>query len=162
MMVVSNAGPLIALAQIGQLDLLRLLYGQVHIPQAVYLEATIAGRIYPDTTEIVTMNWVLIDQVSDQTAVELLRERLDAGESEAIILAIELHADILLIDEARGRRVAEVRGLNKTGTIGSLILAKKSGLIQTVTPLLDQLLAGGFRMGKDLYQIARSLGNESN
>ena len=162
MIVVTNAGPLIALAQIGQFDILRLLYGQVHIPPGVCDEVNAVGPDCPGAAEMVAANWVHIVRVSDPMAVELLRDRLDKGESEAIVLAIELRADLLLIDEARGRRVAEARGLNKTGTIGTLILAKRSGLIQGVTPLLDQLLARGFRMGEDLYQIARSLADESN
>ncbi len=162
MIVVTNAGPLIALAQIGQFDLLRLLYGQVHIPPSVRDEVNAVGPDCPGAVETVTANWVHVVRISDTMAVELLRDRLDEGESEAIVLAIELHADLLLIDEARGRRIAESRGLNKTGTIGTLILAKKSGLIPGVTPLLDQLLARGFRMGKDLYQVARSIAEESN
>jgi predicted nucleic acid-binding protein len=159
--VVANAGPLIALARIDHLSLLPDLYGQVSIPPAVQREITNFGPQRPGAAEIKKVSWVKVVEIQDTIALRLLRERLDLGESEAIVLALEMEADLLLIDEARGRRVAEARGLNKTGTIGTLILAKKRGLIPAITPLLDNLIASGFHMSPNLYQTAQSLANES-
>jgi hypothetical protein len=160
MIVVANAGPLIALARIGQLDLLQSLYIRLHIPPAVRDEMVRSGRGRPGAESVCTASWIDTVDVRDVTAVQLLRERLDAGESEAIVLSIELEADLLLIDELRGRRVAEARGLNKTGTLGTLIAAKKRGLVLEVTPLLDRLKAVGFHMSEDLYQVAQVLAGE--
>ena len=160
MIIVANAGPLIALAQIGHFNLLRSLYSELRIPSAVRDEVVRCGRGRPGAVEVSAAAWIHIVEVRDTTAVQLLRERLDAGESEAIVLAIELEADLLLIDEARGRRVAEARGLNKTGTVGTLIAAKKRGLISAVTPLLNELRAAGFRMSEELYQTSRALAGE--
>jgi hypothetical protein len=160
MIVVANTGPLIALAQIGHFDLLQLLYGELYIPLAVRNEVVISGHGRPASMEVDAADWIRVVSVRDATAVQLLREQLDAGESEAIVLAIELKADLLLIDEARGRRTAEARGLNKTGTVGTLITAKRRGFIPTVTPLLDDLITSGFRMSQELYQTALALAGE--
>lgn len=160
MIVVSNTGPLIALSRIGQFDLLHSLYDQLYIPQAVQDEVVTSGQGRPGAEEVHTLAWIHTVKVYDTTAVHLLEERLDAGESESIVLSIQLEANLLLIDEARGRRVAEARGLNKTGTIGTLIAAKKRGFVSKVMPLVDNLRASGFRMGEDLYQTCRTLAEE--
>ena len=160
MIIVANAGPLIALAQVGHFDLFKSLYGQLHLPQAVWDEVVASGCGRPGAAEVHAASWIHIVQVHDTTAVQLLQERLDAGESEAVVLAIELAADLLLIDEARGRRVAEARGLNRSGAIGTLVAAKRRGLILAVAPLLAELGAAGFRMSADLYRTACVLARE--
>ena len=160
MIVVADAGPLIAWAQVGHFNLLHLSYSQLRIPPAVWDEVVASGRGRPGAEEVSGTAWIHIVEVRDTMAVQLLRERLDAGESEAIVLAVELKADLLLIDEGRGRRVAESRGLNKTGTVGTLVVAKRRGLVSAVTPLLDKLRSVGFHMGEELYQTARALAGE--
>ena len=161
MIIVANAGPLIALARIGHFELLRLLYSELSIPTAVQDEVAGSGQSRPGAIEMEAAEWIRVATVENQTAVELLRERLDRGESEAIILAIELEAELLLIDEARGRRVAQAQGLNYIGTVGVLIQARQNGLIRAITPLLDELIASGFRMDEALYRTAQELVNEA-
>jgi predicted nucleic acid-binding protein len=161
MIVVTNAGPLIALAQIGRLNLLQLLYDQLYLPPAVFNEVVTFGRERPGAAEVETADWIRVINISDISAVERLRERLDMGESEAIVLAIELEANLLLIDEARGRRVAQAQGLNHVGTVGLLVLARQRGLIAAVSPLLDELITSGFRMNEELYRTAQRLAGEA-
>lgn len=167
MIVVSNSSPLIALAKIGEFNLLHSLYEELLIPQAVREEVTRVGqdpeeieKNRPGIEEVRRATWIRLVNVSNLAAVQLLRGRLDAGESEAIVLALELNADLLLIDEARGRRVAQAQGINTSGTVGTLVAAKTQGLILEVTPLLNALMASGFRMSQDLYQTARKLAGE--
>lgn len=161
MVVVANAGPLIALAQIDQIELLPALYGKIVIPAAVQQEVVAPGHGRPGVETIQKADWIVLRRVQDTVAVQLLSERLDQGESEAIALALEINADLILIDEARGRRVAETRGLHKTGTLGTLIAARKRGLVLTVRPLLDALVDSGFYMSDELYQTVLSLVPES-
>lgn len=167
MIVVSNSSPLIALAKIGEFNLLHSLYEELLIPQAVREEVARVGQDSaeiapnrPGIEEVRRATWIRSVNVSNLAAVQLLRGRLDAGESEAIVLALELNADLLLIDEARGRRVAQAQGINTSGTVGTLVAAKTQGLILEVSPLLNALMASGFRMSQDLYQTARKLAGE--
>lgn len=161
MKVVSNAGPLIALARIGQLELLPILYGEIRIPSAVRYETVEQRPQSPGAALLESASWLRICHVKNHIAVELLQERLDKGESEAIVLAIELSADLLLMDEARGRRIAEARGLALIGTLGTLLLAKRRGIIEKVKPLVENLNASGFRMSNDLYHSILQLAGEN-
>lgn len=153
--VVSNTGPLIALAGIGQFALLRRLFGNILIPPAVRAEvldeATLAAVIAAD--------WISVHVAQDAIAVQLLKEELDAGESEAIILARELDANLLLVDERVAKRKARTLGLPTLGTLGVLLLAKDQGWLVALRPLLEDLRRAGFRMSHDLYrQVLDSAG----
>ncbi len=118
MIVVSNASPLVGLASIRQLDLLKQLYGKVHIPEAVWREVVINGAGQPGSTEVENAGWIKRHQVANTRLVQSLLQYLDEGESEAIALAVELRAELLIIDERLGRDTARHFGLNFTGLIG--------------------------------------------
>ena len=160
MIVVSDSSVLIALSRIGHLGLLKSLYSKIMIPQAVYDEVVQAEEERPGSAEVLAADWIEVQQVTDRVAVTLLREQLDRGESEAIVLAIEAEAQALLIDEARGRRIAQARGLAHIGTVGIVVLAKRQGLVDSATALLDELMAVGFRMDSRLYERAKALAEE--
>ena len=150
MIVVSDTSPLVNLAAIGKLDLLRQLYGQVVIPQAVYDEI-ITGAAQPGTTEL-TSNWIEIKRATLQSLVASLRLELDEGEAEAIALASELNADLLLLDERKGRIVASRLGIRFIGILGVLVEAKRKGLVPAVKPIVDDLISkAGFWISQQLY-----------
>jgi len=153
MIVVSNASPLVGLASIRQFDLLKQLYGKVHIPEAVWQEVVVDGAGQPGSTEVESAEWIKRYQVADIRLVHSLLQYLDEGESEAIALAVELEAELLVIDERLGRDTARHFGLNFTGLIGLLVDAKHKGLIDEIKRYLDELRnVFGFRISESLYR----------
>ena len=161
MIVVADTTPISELAKVGYLDLLYELFEQVILPQEVYSELTTGNH---SATEIVsTLSWLKVEQISDPKQVKVLRltSNLDLGEVAAIILAEELKADQLLIDERAARRVAKTRQLPIIGTVGILILAKERGLIDRVKPILDAMIKNGTRIGERLYLQALILSQEN-
>jgi len=101
MIVVSNTSPIINLAAVGQLGLLRQLYARVIIPQAVYHETVVVGAGQPGAIEVTTFDWIEIRRATNEVAVASLQLELHEGEAEAIALAIELSADLLLLAACR-------------------------------------------------------------
>jgi predicted nucleic acid-binding protein len=158
--VVSNTTPVVKLAAIGHLDLLRQLYGTILIPPAVYHEIVVVGAGLPGAVEVQTLLWFQRRPVTPSPLLTELRLDLDPGEAEAIALADEIKAGLILLDERRARRLARQRGLLHVGVLGMLIEAKHAGLIPAVKPLLDDLIAiAGFWIGAPLYdQILRTAG----
>ena len=155
MIVVSDTWPVLNLARIGRLDLLQLLYHQVLIPSAVYRELTISKMDLPPAIDLATMPWLIVATAKDQDRVQQLREELDPGEAEAIVLAIERRADLLLVDERRGRRTATAAGLTVTGLLGVVARAKQAGLIDLAKPVLYELIhVARFWIGPELYAEA--------
>ena len=99
MSVVSNASPLINLARIGKLDLLHDLYGELTIPEAVWREVVVEGAGQPGADEVKGATWIKRHAVANRQLVHALQQELDAGEAEAIVLASEMEAELLLMDE---------------------------------------------------------------
>lgn len=152
MIVASNTSPLINLAAVSHLNLLQELYGTIYIPQAVYDEIVIDGVGQAGANEVDQADWIKIEPVINQPMVSSLQTDLDVGEAEAIVLAVELNADLLLLDERKGRLVAHRLGLNYIGLLGLLIRAKQEQLISDVKPTMDRLRQNvGFWVSDELY-----------
>jgi uncharacterized protein len=157
---VSNTSPIFYLSTIGQLDLLRQLYGKIIIPNAVFNEITSVGNTDASAAIVPTLSWIQTQPVSDQAFIHTLSVELDPGEAEAIALAVELKANRLLIDERLGRAAAMRSSLQVTGVLGILIAAKRRKLIQEVKPLLDALIQQvGFWVDERLYaEVLQTVG----
>jgi predicted nucleic acid-binding protein len=150
--LVLDSSALITLARIGRLDLLRQIAGCVHIPEAVYEEVVQAGQGRHGSGEVAQAQWISRHQVQDEGAVVRLRARLGKGEAEAIVLARELQADVLILDDATARRVAEAEGRTVVGLLGLLLHAKLHGLVGAVRPIVDDMVAAGFFLDDSLYR----------
>lgn len=141
--VVADTSPLFYLAYLDRLALLRELYRRVEIPECVWSEALAGDRRYPTTKprlEAARMDgWIFIHPSSEQSGDESALRGLDDGERQALLLALSLVADTVLIDEKRGRRAALSLGLISTGTAGILIEAKRRGFLPCVAPELRRL-----------------------
>lgn len=158
MTVVSDTSPLTNLIQIDQLDLLKKLFSTIVLPEAVYEELCM---IPAQKTIIDQQNWLFVQKPVDKDLVKELEKELDRGEAEAIALALELKADVLIIDEMKGRNRAELRGLKIIGLLGALLEAKKRGLIGTLKPLMEDLVdKAGFRIHPNLYQTILKISGE--
>jgi len=149
MIVVSNTTPLIGLATIGRFDLLRRLFGRIYIAEAVYAEAVVAGREEGGAKrEVSSAEWIEVKAAQDRLAVEVLLDELDLGEAETIVLAREMGADWVLMDEKKGRRKLDQLGMAKIGTLGILLKAKQLGYIGAVAPEIERLRRVGFSVSQ--------------
>jgi predicted nucleic acid-binding protein len=116
---------------------------------------------------ILYAGWLKRCEVKNRQLVTAFLQDLDAGEAEAIALAIEKNADLLIIDERAGRRTAQYFGLNVVGVIGVLIEGKRTGLLRNIKPFLADLREkAGFRISYSLYRRIlsdeREIGSESS
>ena len=162
MIVVSDTSPVLSLARIGRLELLHTLYQQVLIPTAVLEELRAGASEEASQIDVESFPWLLVASAMDRHRVDELRVDLDLGEAEAIVLAIERRADLLLVDERRGRRTASASGLAVTGLLGVIAQAKHEGVIDAAKPLLDELMrTARFWIGPTLYaEVLVQLGEQ--
>ncbi len=126
----------------------------------VYAELTASRRDLPPAIDLASESWLIIATANDRKRVQELRKDLDAGEAEAIVLAIERGADLLLVDERRGRRTAAAEGLKVMGLLGVVAGAKRAGLVDLAKPVLDELIrTARFWIGPELYaEVLAELG----
>lgn len=139
--VICNSSPLIALEQIGCLALLATLFGEVWVPPAVIREGT---------TSVSLPTFLKERGLTQPLAAAVLQVALGAGESEAIALALQEQARLLIMDDRPARRTAEALGLKVIGTLGVLLTAKRKGHVAAIAPLLSALDAVHFHVAPEL------------
>ncbi len=152
--IVTNAGPLIYLSVLNRFTLLQQLFATVWLPQAVYQEVIVHGQGLPGTQETrdaVEAGWLKPTAVKNRIAVDALLNELDLGEAEAIVLARELEIDRVLLDDGAARTRARLMGLGVSGTIGVLLLARRTGLALDLRHDLDVLIEHNFRLSRQVY-----------
>jgi hypothetical protein len=163
MIVVSNTSPLTNLAAIGQFDLLLRLYGSLYIAEGVWEELNARGQHWPGRDEVAAADWIERHTVQNQALVTALRRDLDRGEAETIALALELGADLVLLDEREGRHAAQRLELRVAGVVGILLEAKSRSAVDAIRPHLDALRhKAGFYLSEPVYRAALSLADESH
>ena len=158
MIVVSDSTPLISLMKASSLEILKPLFGEVLIPEAVFSELTINPNYSEEAAQIKNSTFIKIVSVEESKAVDVLRKSsgLDLGESEAIIYADNHKADVLLMDEAKGRTVAKSMGLYIMGTIGVLLYAYEEKILSSdnVADALNRLRQSNRHIGDDILKYA--------
>ncbi|MDD2556335.1 MAG: DUF3368 domain-containing protein [Syntrophaceticus sp.] len=162
MIVISDTTPILSLIKIDRLKILEELYKKIIIPKAVYDELII-NIDYQDEIDIIKRcTFIQIENVEENLSVVLLQRelKLDRGESEAIVLAKNINADLIIIDERKARRIAKDVGLKVTGTLGILVEAKQQGLIKELKSLLDELMDNNIRISRKLYMEILNLVEE--
>ncbi|MEX0813741.1 MAG: DUF3368 domain-containing protein [Chitinophagales bacterium] len=152
MVIISDTSTVSNLIQIGELDLLKKMFGSIIIPPFVNKEIRALETFNIDIEAYRKANWITINFPKNKEGLSVLLNVLDRGESEAIILAQEMNAEYLLIDEKIGTRIAKDYGLNTIGLLGVLIKCKEKGFIDKVRPIIDKLRNdAGFWLSDKLY-----------
>jgi hypothetical protein len=154
--IVADSSVLIGLSSIGQLGIIESRFpGGVSVPPAVWREVVEQGAGRPGSKEISAADWITVEQIEDFGFVRYLESELDDGEAEAIALARERNANVVLLDERDARETAKRLGLRVLGTVGLLMWGRREGMVQslksTLTDLQDE---GNFRLSRSLFEFA--------
>ena len=158
--IICDTSPIQYLYQLGLLHILPALAESVMVPPAVIQELAVgrdAGVGLPDLT---TLDWVTIRHPVSELATPLVAH-LGPGETQVLMLGLEFREVVVVLDDALAPRVAEMLGLQLTGTLGLLIDAKRAGLISEVAPFLDQLQALNFRLASHTRAAVLKLAGEA-
>lgn len=158
MLIVADSSALVALAVCDGLPLLEQLFDTVKVPQTVFDEVTVEGK---PAAEILR-DYLVEKTISiDITDFVIASAGLGQGELEAMALYKSLHADYLLIDDKRARKVARFNHIEVTGSQGILLLAKHAGLIEYIDPFITKLGNSGIRISESLIERTLQLAGET-
>lgn len=138
-LTICNTTPVINFAEIGRLDVLRELFGDMVIPPAVCKELKGKPVLFPQAARAVSGEGFTLMVPADRLLVEAMTGLIHRGEAECLALAMEHHGSLVLLDDLAAREISSARGIRFTGTLGCLMEAKRQGLIPVVKPLLDDL-----------------------
>jgi predicted nucleic acid-binding protein len=150
--VVVNTNPLIALSHIGRLDILKQMYGEIFIPEAVYKELSVKKESICKIAVDKAQDWIIIKKISNQMAKTLYKTQLHEGEVEVMILTMEMSADVVIIDDANAKKYAKYLELPVTGTLGVLIKAKQRGYVDELKPILYRMMENGIYITQTLIE----------
>jgi predicted nucleic acid-binding protein len=159
--IVCDTTVLLYLGRIGQSDLLPALFAPVCIPEPILLELDMGRVLRHDTINPRDLTWAKPVSISQATIDALPPNRLGIGEQAVIAYAYARRSHVAGLDDLQVRQLAEAVGLRVIGTLGILLLAKRAGLIATVRPLVDAVMAQGFRLSLELYRDVLELAGES-
>ena len=166
MPVVSNTSPVLNLAIVGRLSLLRKQFREILIPPAA-LEELRVGEDLPgsqNVREAIEGGWLRVEELKDRTLVQVLERDLDRGEAEAIALALKVKAEWVLLDEKEARGIAKDLGLKVTGILGILLRAWREGDLLSLQREMEALREkAGFRIGQALFiELVKESGEKQN
>jgi hypothetical protein len=159
--IVCNTSPIQYLYQLDLLHILPALVERLIVPQAVVEELSIGRTAGVNLPDLTALNWADIRSPVSHPALPLIAD-LGPGETQVLMLALELKDAIVVLDDGLGRWVAETLGIRLTGTLGLLLDAKRAGLIPAVVPLLDQLQSLRFRIAPHTRAAVLKLAGESS
>lgn len=159
MIIIADSSPLITLALINKLEILELLFKEVIISEAVYEE--ISKKDKPKSAKLREYFKNSIKTVNNKIAVNILKQDIDLGEAESIVLALELKIEDILIDDLKGRKYAKIEGLKIIGSMGLLLEAKRRGFITEIKPLIEILIKNNIRLGDALIEKVLKIANEN-
>ncbi len=157
-MIVCDTSPLICLAALDKIELLDIFYPEWCVPEAVFHESTVDQMPFSSKLRTTLQDHLKI--ASGRDKVSLYEIYVDRGEAEVIALAEEVNAELILMDDKKGRRFAELKGFKVLGTVGLLIKAKQRGVLDELKPSLDRLMSSGIRISNQLFMEALKLAGE--
>ena len=144
-LVICNTSPLFYLHRLRHLEILRQLYHQLVVPEAVRDELHVGRMQGEDTPELEAYAWITVRTVRVPEIIQLITD-LGPGEAQVLALALEEPGSLVILDDGFARAMATARGIRLTGTAGVLLKAKQEGHIHAIAPLLDTLIQQGFRL----------------